>query len=88
MWGVAKSTGRPLHPDFSDVWDWPHTLSYVVSLRQRYDSYLELIEPLPEEHWDYPHLVRQHIERIYPNSKNKRSGGDEVVEIEMADIEE
>jgi len=84
MWSIAKSTGRPLHSDFQDVYEWPHTLTYTVALRQRYDSYLELIEPLPEEFWDYPHLVRDHIERIYPSSKKGRSSA----EVDAGDVEE
>lgn len=69
MWNIAKSTGRPLHPSLPDVWEWPHTITYVVSLRQRYDSYLELSEPIPVEWWDYPGKVRMHIEKLYPSKK-------------------
>lgn len=81
MWNIAKSTGRPLHPSLPDVWNWPYTITQAVHLRQRYDSYLELTEAVPEEHWDYPHLVRRHIERIYP-SKKKTSGEIDVAEVE------
>jgi hypothetical protein len=47
--------------------EWPHTITSIVALRQRYDTYAEFTEPLPQEHWDYPHLVRAHIERMYPS---------------------
>jgi hypothetical protein len=50
-------------------------------MRQRYDSYLELSEPVPEELWDHPHLVRRHIERLYP-SKNKTHADIDVGDIE------
>jgi hypothetical protein len=50
-------------------------------IRQRYDSYLELPESLPEEHWDFPYLVRRHIERVYPSSKKTQA------EVDVSDIE-
>lgn len=81
MWNIAKSTGRPLHPSLGDMWEWPHTITYVVALRQRYDSYLELSEPIPEEWWDYPHKVRMHVEKLYP-SKKKTSAEFELSELE------
>lgn len=34
-----------------------------------YDSLQELPEQLPEEHWDYPHIVRRHIDKIYGKKK-------------------
>lgn len=81
MWSVAEKTGRPLYPSLRDVWDWPYTVMTVVQLRRRYDSYLELSEPIPEEHWDYPHLVRRHIERLYPRQQKSE------LEVPMSDIE-
>jgi hypothetical protein len=33
--------------------------------RIRYDSYLELADPVPEEYWDHPHLVRKHIDNQF-----------------------
>jgi hypothetical protein len=81
MWNIAKSTGRPLHPSLPDVWDWPYTVAHAVMIRQRYDSYLELPESLPEEHWDFPYLVRRHIERVYPSSKKTQA------EVDVSDIE-
>jgi hypothetical protein len=53
--------------------EWPHTVTTIVALRQRYDSFSEFSEPLPQEHWDYPHLVRAHIERMYPSASKKTS---------------
>jgi hypothetical protein len=71
MWSIARSTGRPLHPDLVNMQEWPHTITTITALRQRYDSYAEFSEPLPQEHWDYPHLVRAHIDRMYPSSKKR-----------------
>jgi len=48
----------------------------------RYDSYLEMIEVPPEEHWDFPRLIRQHVERIYPSVKNKTSADISVDDVE------
>lgn len=82
MWAIAKATGRPLHPELgNDVWDWPHTITQVVALRQRYDSLQEMAEPPPEEWWDFPHLIRQHIEKLYPSSKKT------AAEVDVTDIE-
>lgn len=81
MWTIAKHTGRPLHPDLGDAWDWPHTITNVVALRQRYDSYQEMSEPPPEEWWDFPHLIRQHIDKLYPSHK-KTTTDVEVTEVE------
>jgi hypothetical protein len=69
MWTIAKSSGRPLHPCLETPWNIPYTIAHVISLRIKYDSYLELPEPVPEEYWDYPHYVRSHIEKLYPHTK-------------------
>jgi hypothetical protein len=47
----------------------------------KYDSFLELSEVPPEEHWDFPHLIRQHIERLYPGMKKSSA------EISTDDVE-
>ena len=73
MWSIAKSTGRPIHPQLPDMHEWPHTITACVTLRARYDSYQEFSEPIPQEYWDFPHLVRQHIEKLYPSSAKKSS---------------
>ena len=82
LWGIIKKTGRSLHPDLEDVWNWPNTISYLIALRTKYDSFLELSEVPPEEHWDYPYLINRWIERLYPNSKNKSSAEVDISEIE------
>lgn len=69
MWGIVKNTGKPLHTDLIDIWDWPNTITYLVALRTKYDSFLELSEIPPEEYWDYPHKIRDWIERLYPGMK-------------------
>lgn len=81
MWSVAQSTGRPIHPSLGDMWLWPHTVMYAVMLRQKYNSYLELSEAPNENIWDFPHLIRAHIEKLYP-SKNKASGDIVVDDVE------
>jgi len=81
LWSIVKATGRPLHPTLTDVWNWPNTITFFIALRQRYDSFAELSEPLPQEHWDFPHLIKRHIERLYPGA-NKSSADVEVSEIE------
>jgi hypothetical protein len=63
--------------------EWPHTITTITALRQRYDSYSEFTEPLPQEHWDYPHLVRAHIDRMYPTR-----AGRSTHEIDSDSIEE
>jgi len=83
LWGIARNTGRPLWTDLEYASEWPHTLTHVVSLRQKYDSFLELSEPVPEEWWDIPHLVRRHIEKLYPSKK-----GSSVAEVNVSDIED
>lgn len=83
MWNIAKTTGRPLHPSLPDMWDWPHTIANVVMLRQKYDSFGELSEPVPEEIWDFPHLVRRHVEKLYPSKNNKKT----FAEVDMNEIE-
>lgn len=82
LWSIVKNTSRPLHSDLTDIWDWPNTVTYLVALRQRYDSYLELSEVPPEEHWDFPRLIQLHIEKLYPSMKNKSSA-----EVDITDIE-
>lgn len=77
-----KNTGRPLHADLVNVWDWPNTITYLIALRSKYDSFAELSEVPPEEYWDYPHLIRQHIEHLYPGM-NKSSADVSVDEIEF-----
>ena len=47
----------------------PNTISLALSLRMQYNSYMEFSEPLPEEYWDFPHLVREHLEKIYPHMR-------------------
>jgi hypothetical protein len=66
LWSIVKTSGRPLHTSLTNVWDWPNTITTLIALRQRYDSFSELSEMPPEEWWDYPHLIRQHIEKLYP----------------------
>lgn len=61
----------------------PSTISYLISLRIRYDGYGELLEVPPEEHWDYPHLIRKHMEQLYPTlNKNKSNISVDEDEIE------
>jgi AMMECR1 domain-containing protein len=48
----------------------------------RYDSYLELPEVPPEEWWDFPDLIRRHIEKVYPHTKSSSSA-----EIAVDDVE-
>lgn len=69
MWNIAKRTGRPVHPMLETPWNVPYPIIHVISLRIKYDSYLELPEPVPEEYWDYPQYVRRHIEKLYPSKK-------------------
>lgn len=75
---MAKNTGRPLWFSIEEVIDLPHTLTYVIMMRQKYDSFSELSEPVPEAWWDYPHLVREHIEKLYPSSSK---GGKSTIEV-------
>jgi len=77
----VKQTGRPLHADLVDVWDWPNTITYLVALRMKYDSFQEMSEVPPEEHWDYPALIRRHVETLYPGLKKTS------VEISADDVE-
>jgi len=88
MWNIAKTTGRPLHEDLLSVWDWPHTITYAVMLRQRYDSYLELIEPVPEEYWDYPQFVRAHVDKLYPSLSSNKSSTGTTATVDIEDIED
>lgn len=50
---------------FENVVELPFTWTYAFTQRMYYDSLAELPEQLPEEHWDYPHLVRRHVDKIY-----------------------
>lgn len=83
MWSIVKTSGRSIHPSLGDFWEWPHTITTMIGLRMRYDSYLELSEPPPEEHWDFPEIIRRHIEKLYPNIK-----GGSGAEISSEDIED
>lgn len=83
MWSIIKASGRPLHPNLGEFWEWPHTITTIVALRMRYDSYQELTEPPPQEHWDHPDIIRSHIEKLYPSAKK----GSTSVEIDMSDVE-
>lgn len=82
-WTIAKKTGRPLHPDLEAVYDWPNTITYIVGVRMRYDSYLELMEVPREEIWDYPHLIREHIDKLYPKPKNSST-----IQVDAEDIDD
>lgn len=85
MWGYAKNAGRPLWYDLHTAKDLPHTITFAMSLRERYNSYLELSEPIPEEYWDHPHLCRSWINRLYPGSKKGNTSG--VLELNENEIE-
>lgn len=74
--------GQPLHPILRDEPEWPNTITHIIALRMRYDSYQELIEVPPEEHWDFPSIIRSHIDRLYPNMKQKTSTEYSVDEVE------
>lgn len=86
-WTIAQKTGRPLHSDLTAAYDWPNTITLAVALRLRYDSYLELPEVPPEEIWDYPRLMRQWINRLYPQSSGGEVNGS-YAEINTSDIED
>lgn len=79
---MTKTTGVPIHPSLHHPINWPYTVAYAVALRQQYDSYQELPEPVPEEHWDHPHLVRAHIQKLYPSPK-KEAGEFSIDEVEL-----
>lgn len=85
MWTIAQKTGRPLHPDLVYVFDLPNTITLALALRMRYDSYMELTEVPPEEYWDYPHLIRQWIDRLYPSRGGEIKGS--YAEVNLEDIE-
>jgi len=53
-----------------------------VALRQRYDSLMELSDVPPEEYWDYPALIRRHIENLYPGM-NKSSADVSTDDVEF-----
>jgi len=61
----------------------PNTISMLIKLRMRYDSYQELPEMPPEEWWDYPQYINAHIEKLYPSIKKNNS-----VEVEVEEIED
>lgn len=68
MWRIAKTTGQPLHPDLLFAYEYPHTISYALALRMRYDSYFELPKLPPMEIWDNTMEMEQWIDReCYPN---------------------
>lgn len=50
---------------------WPNTITYAIFTRMRYNSYQELVEPLPEEFYDHPVAVKRHLDKIYPHRKQK-----------------
>lgn len=50
---------------FEDIVDLPFTWTYAFNQRMYYDSLQELPEQLPEEYWDYPHMVKRHVDKIY-----------------------
>jgi hypothetical protein len=83
VWGFAKLTGRPIHPSLKEVYDWPHTITTVCALRQKYDGFLELSEPPPIEWWDFPRYIQLHLEKLYPNMKEKK----QHLEIDLDDVE-
>lgn len=66
-----------------EIWDWPNTITYLIALRMKYDSFLELPEVPPEEHWDYPVYIKRHIEKIYPHTKTNKTS----MEVDMEEIE-
>jgi hypothetical protein len=82
LWSIVKTTGRPLHESLTEVWNWPNTITLFVALRQKYDSFMELSEVPPEEHWDYPRLIRQHIEKLYPGMRDKSTTDINLEEVE------
>lgn len=84
MWTIFKTSGLPFHPSLTYAREWPNTITQLLLLRKRYDSYQELSEPVPQEHWDYPHLVREHIDKLYPSRKNKKLTS---IEINSDDVE-
>ena len=63
---MATETKRSLDTSLDCVRDIPNTISMAMMLRLQYNNYLEFSEPLPEEHWDFPHLVKAHIDKLYP----------------------
>lgn len=70
MWSLVKNTGNAIHKGLPvNIWEWPNTVTFAIALRQKYDSFLELPEVPPEEHWDFPDLITRHIEKIYPHMK-------------------
>ncbi len=68
------------------MYDWPNTITLAIALRLRYDSYLELPEVPDESIWDFPWLIRQWIDRLYPNKGGEHHGS--YAEVDSNDIEE
>lgn len=88
MWAIAKDTGTALHSSLKNVVDFPHTITSAIALRRRYDSFYELPEIPPEEWWDFPHLIRRHIDKLYPSSKNRDNiVTDDSISLDLSDIE-
>jgi hypothetical protein len=48
----------------------------------KYDSFSELPETPPEEHWDFPKLIERHIEKLYPHMKSSGSVDVNIEELE------
>jgi len=82
MWGLTKLHGRPIHPELQDMYDWPHTITAICAIRQKYDGFQELPEVPPVEHWDFPAIIDRHIEKIYPSSRKKN------YEVDVTDVDD
>jgi len=69
VWRIVKELNYPVHNSLRDfsVFEYPHTVNYVIKRRMQLDSYLELPEEKrpPRSIWDRPSELRDWFERVF-----------------------
>lgn len=75
VWRIVKDLNYPLHNSLLDlaVFDYPHTINYVIKRRMQLDSYLELPEDKrpPRDIWDKPSELREWFDRAFSGGERQ-----------------
>lgn len=75
VWRIVKELNYPLHESLRalSVFEYPHSVNYVIKRRMQLDSYLELPEDKrpPRSIWDKPSELNEWFDRIFSDGEKQ-----------------
>ena len=75
VWRIVKELKYPIHKSLRglSVFEYPHTINYVIKRRMQIDSYMELPEDKrpPRSIWEKPSELDEWFERVFSDGEKQ-----------------